>query len=514
MKFRDGNVLCAVIALCIAFVHSQGTTTTSTGQQNGVSFPTQTMFLGQETGANSGQTDSTPNIFASFTGQPVTVPETTNQSQFGFPAFPGQTAGTTNGQATNSIVPSTTTGTTINSGFTAQVPGLNGFPGQPPQALNTVFSTQTGIQTLPGQQNRPAGFPGQPGVQPMFPGQAAGQATPGQVPMFVGQPGMQAGFPGQPGMQPGFPGQQRPSVFPTTVFPGQAQPFTPQNTAAFPGQIGVPVTAGSTDQQGNQQTGNAITGTGQFNAATGGQQQPGIITGQGQTFITGNTGQQPGQLPGQPMITGGQFGPQTGPQPGQFGPQTGIQTGQFGQQTGIQTGQFGQQNGIQTGQFGQQTGMQTGQFGPQTGIQTGQFGPQTGIQTGQFGQNGQFRPPTGQFGPGGQFGPNPFNPFGQRPGQCHTTGCPGGSQCVFAPTGAHMCPTWIPILPCSCRQGCQAQNLFIPLGQSRQIDRCGNTCTCNSPDGTPACTNMNCPPLQQQQQQGQQQQTQPQQTGK
>ncbi|XP_060066626.1 collagen alpha-3(IV) chain-like [Ylistrum balloti] len=471
MLFRVGRSLFVgfILSVSIALVHAQGTTT---GQQNGVSFPSQPMFLGQETGANSGQTGSngmqTPNLFTAFSGQsPVTVPETTNQSQFGLATVPVTSAGTTNGQMTNSIVPSTTTGTTVNTGFTGQAQGVNGFPPAPP-AINSVFPTQTGVQPFPGQQNRPTGFPGQPAVQSMFPGQT-GQATSGQIPLFLGQqPGMQTGFPGQPGVQPGFPGQPRPSVFPTTVFPGQAQPFTPQNTAAFPGQIGVPVQAGSTDQQGaTQQTGNAISGTSQIATTNGGQQQSGIITGQGQTFINGQTGQQPGQLPGQ-QIPGGQFGPQ----PGQFGPQT-------------------------------------GQFGPQTG----QFGPQAG----QFGPNGQFRPQTGQFGPNNQFGPNPFNPFGQRPGQCHTTGCPGGSQCVFAPTGAHMCPTWIPILPCTCRQGCQAQNLFIPLGQSRQIDRCGNTCTCNSPDGTPACTMMACPsPQQQQQQQGQQgqQQQQPQQQGK
>ncbi|OWF50897.1 hypothetical protein KP79_PYT00800 [Mizuhopecten yessoensis] len=465
MLFRDGNTFCVILSLsiCFALVHSQGTTT---GQQNAVAFPSQTMFLGQETGANSGQTSNpnglqTPNAFTAFTGTPfATVPEQANQSQFGLASFTGQAATTTNGQMTNSMFPSTTTGTNGTPGFTGQVPGMNGFP-QPPQTMNSVFPTQNGIQPFPGQQNRPTGFPGQPGVQTMFP-QTSGQPTPGQgIPMFAGQPGAQTGFPGQPGVQPGFPGQPRPSVFPTTVFPGQAQPFTPQNTAVFPGQIGVPVQAGSTDPQGGAQTGNTISGTNQVTTpTTGGQQQPGIITGQGQTFINGQTGQQPGQQPGQPMIPGGQFGPQAG---------------QFGQQTG---------------QFGPQTGPQNGQFGPQTGPQNGQFGPQTGPQNGQFGPNGQFRPtgqfgPNGQFGPqNGQFGPNPFNPFGQRQGQCHLTGCPVGSQCVFAPTGAHMCPTWIPILPCGCRQGCQAQNLFIPLGQSRQIDRCGNTCTCNSPDGT------------------------------
>lgn len=28
--------------------------------------------------------------------------------------------------------------------------------------------------------------------------------------------------------------------------------------------------------------------------------------------------------------------------------------------------------------------------------------------------------------------------------------------------------------------GCRAQNTFIPFGQSRQVDQCGNVCTCNN----------------------------------
>ncbi|XP_071130070.1 calcium-binding protein P-like [Mytilus edulis] len=172
------------------------------------------------------------------------------------------------------------------------------------------------------------------------------------------------------------------------------------------------------------------------------------------------------------------------------------QQGQFpGQQGQFPGQQFGQQGQFQNQQFGQQ-----GQFPGQQFGQQGQFPNQFG-QQGIIGQNGFQNQIPGQFG---QQGFNGVNNFAQNqqfiqqsvgnPNSCHVRGCGIGQQCVYRSNVGlpYICPTWIPVLPCQCIPGCRAQNQFIQVGQTKQIDTCGNRCTCNTQNGQASCTQIAC----------------------
>ncbi|XP_021352709.1 uncharacterized protein LOC110449889 [Mizuhopecten yessoensis] len=78
--------------------------------------------------------------------------------------------------------------------------------------------------------------------------------------------------------------------------------------------------------------------------------------------------------------------------------------------------------------------------------------------------------------------------------KCQATGCQGGQQCVFA--GEYPCAMYLESLECRCQAGCRVRNFFIPEGQSRQTDSCGNVCSCEQTGenrGTAQCTTINCP---------------------
>ncbi|XP_069125012.1 uncharacterized protein [Argopecten irradians] len=78
--------------------------------------------------------------------------------------------------------------------------------------------------------------------------------------------------------------------------------------------------------------------------------------------------------------------------------------------------------------------------------------------------------------------------------KCQATGCSADQQCVFA--GEYPCAMYLESLECRCQAGCRVMNFFIPEGQSRQVDSCGNVCTCDQTGenkGTARCTTINCP---------------------
>ncbi|KAK3091606.1 hypothetical protein FSP39_021125 [Pinctada imbricata] len=69
--------------------------------------------------------------------------------------------------------------------------------------------------------------------------------------------------------------------------------------------------------------------------------------------------------------------------------------------------------------------------------------------------------------------------------------CETGQQCVFTDYIKEMlytCPD-IPSVQCHCQKGCIYQDglrdIFIPLGHSATVDKCGSTCSCNNMYGTP-----------------------------
>ncbi|XP_060066592.1 uncharacterized protein LOC132546882 [Ylistrum balloti] len=78
--------------------------------------------------------------------------------------------------------------------------------------------------------------------------------------------------------------------------------------------------------------------------------------------------------------------------------------------------------------------------------------------------------------------------------KCQATGCSADQQCVFA--GEYPCAMYLESLECRCQAGCRVMNFFIPEGQSRQVDSCGNVCSCDQTGenkGTARCTTINCP---------------------
>ncbi|XP_052069415.1 calcium-binding protein P-like [Mytilus californianus] len=175
----------------------------------------------------------------------------------------------------------------------------------------------------------------------------------------------------------------------------------------------------------------------------------------------------------------------------------GFNAQQFNQGGGFPNQQFGQQGQFPGQQFGQQGQFQNQQFGQQ-----GQFPGQQFGQQGIIGQNGFQNQIPGQFP--GQQGFNGVNNFAQNqqfiqqsvgnPNSCHVRGCGIGQQCVYRSNVGlpYICPTWIPVLPCQCIPGCRAQNQFIQVGQTKQIDTCGNRCTCNTQNGQASCTQIAC----------------------
>ncbi|CAC5385300.1 unnamed protein product [Mytilus coruscus] len=176
----------------------------------------------------------------------------------------------------------------------------------------------------------------------------------------------------------------------------------------------------------------------------------------------------------------------------------GFNAQQFNQGGGFPNQQFGQQ-----GQFpGQQGQFQNQQFGQQGQFPGQQFGQGQFGQQGIIGQTGFQNQIPGQFP--GQQGFNGVNNFAQNqqfiqqsvgnPNSCHVRGCGIGQQCVYRSNVGlpYICPTWIPVLPCQCIPGCRAQNQFIQVGQTKQIDTCGNRCTCNTQNGQASCTQIAC----------------------
>ncbi|KAK3593285.1 hypothetical protein CHS0354_031344 [Potamilus streckersoni] len=74
---------------------------------------------------------------------------------------------------------------------------------------------------------------------------------------------------------------------------------------------------------------------------------------------------------------------------------------------------------------------------------------------------------------------------------CQETGCPQGTHCTLF---GSPCPFWISGAPCTCRPGCRVDQKFIPITETRTVDACNNSCTCEISNGQmhAVCTTNRC----------------------
>ncbi|XP_062603481.1 mucin-2-like [Saccostrea cucullata] len=73
---------------------------------------------------------------------------------------------------------------------------------------------------------------------------------------------------------------------------------------------------------------------------------------------------------------------------------------------------------------------------------------------------------------------------------CQETYCKIGQECTKNNTW--LCPTAVTGTNCQCTQGCRVGNLFIPLGESYQLDECGSVCSCFNLYGKAECHRLRC----------------------